>query len=663
MKKNIIIIVSCLFFTQILFAKELKVSDVNKVMKIFLEYHVENKELTSEIVQRMSKLYIQRFDSEKIYFLAKEIRPYYEMNSNDAKKIVNNIKKGDFSDFQKLNNVIQKAIKRSRLWRVELENSLIINDVDFSNDLRGDKHYAFNEKELKNRQLKNMKRFLSFHKKRTVVDNQDKRRKVFALYERRVNSIENNYLFLNSEQKALPLNVKENIFSQNILKSFSKSLDAHSSFFSDEEAYEMRSILEKQFEGIGVVLSESIDGVQITSLVEGSPAEKCQMIEVNDIIVEIDGQSIREMAFEKVLQMMQKSNKITLGLINLQNADNIKRVSLKKKPIQMDSDRLQYSYESFGDGIIGKLVLTSFYENSKGVSSEKDIKDAVAYLKKQGNLKGIVLDLRNNTGGFLTQAIKVTGLFMSHGVVAIAKYSNKEISYLRNLDGRIFFKGPLVVLTSKFSASASEIVAQALQDYGLALVVGDERTFGKGSIQLQTVTDKDSTYFFKVTIGKYYTVSGKTTQINGVQADIVVPSEYSPYKLGEKYLEYPLSNDSLRPAFVDNLSDIDKSLKIKFQKYYLPYQQKKVNSWQNYLPVLRKNSYYRQAHNKDMQSFVDRINSIRSNISNKQKNNVQKKNYGCEDLQMQEAVNIIRDMCILQTKDKQFIENRLSSNF
>ena len=152
----------------------------------------------------------------------------------------------------------------------------------------------------------------------------------------------------------------------------------------------------------------------------------------------------------------------------------------------MNDDRIKSSYEVVEGGIIGKITLHSFYESTDGVSSEKDIKEAIRDFRRKGELNGLVLDLRENSGGFLGQAVRVAGLFVSNGVIVISKYGKGDVHYLRNIVGKSYFNGPLVVLTSKMSASASEIVAQALQDYGVALVVGDERTFGKGSIQYQT---------------------------------------------------------------------------------------------------------------------------------------------------------------------------------
>ena len=165
----------------------------------------------------------------------------------------------------------------------------------------------------------------------------------------------------------------------------------------------------------------------------------------------------------------------------------------------------------------------------------------------------------------------------------------------------------LIILTSRASASAAEIVAQALQDYGAALVVGDDRTYGKGTIQYQTVTDNAATSFFKVTVGRYYTVSGRTTQIDGVKADIVVPTSYSAMAIGERYLEFPLKSDRIPSAYSDPLTDVDPRNKLWFQQNYLPNLQKKLSVWTQMTEQLRTNSSYRLEKSKDNASFLKAI--------------------------------------------------------
>src|SRR3984957_11805724 len=146
------------------------------------------------------------------------------------------------------------------------------------------------------------------------------------------------------------------------------------------------------------------------------------------------------------------------------------RVELVRAKMTLDDKRVDVSTEPFGDGIIGKITLYSFYEGEDGISSEKDIRKAIEDLRAQGPLYGLVLDMRENSGGFLSQAVRVSGLFISGGVVVISKYSDGSMKFYRAVDGRRFYDGPLVVLVSKGSASATEIVAQTLQDYGVGVV-------------------------------------------------------------------------------------------------------------------------------------------------------------------------------------------------
>jgi carboxyl-terminal processing protease len=235
--------------------------------------------------------------------------------------------------------------------------------------------------------------------------------------------------------------------------------------------------------------------------------------------------------------------------------------------------------------------------------------------------------------------------------VVISKYGKGEVHYLRNIVAKSFYNGPLVVLTSKMSASASEIVAQALQDYGVALVVGDQRTFGKGSIQYQTVTDEKADMFFKVTVGRYYTASGKSTQIDGVIADIVVPSQYAPYRIGEMYLEYPLPQDHVEPAFVDPLTDLDEKTRKLFQMRYLPFTQRVVSFWKKMLPSLRQNSAARMAKNPEFQSYLQKQATIQARSDSIPPNTVDEQvQMGKDDIQMREAVNIVKDMIDLEAQ-------------
>jgi len=638
MKKFLIIII---LFPFLITAKQLKLKDLNPVMESILNYHIEFKKIDDVIILRSFKLYIDQFDPLKIYLLEEEVNNYLNLSKNDLSTISSKIRKGDFSDYIKLNEIFIKAIVRARKIRENITKALINNNINIIHAKTNYSNFATSIDELDNRLKNNIYIFYTNQQKRSFINSLERKQKVFNLLERKLKRNEAIYIE----------DANEHLLSLNILKSLVRSLDAHSYYFSEEEAEQMRLALEKEFEGIGVVLSESIDGVIVADLIKNSPAQKSGVIKINDIVMEVNGQSVEFLSFDKVMKKMKEkdSSYIILGFKRILDDKNSAfwRVKLEKKQISMDDQRLSYTYETFADGIIGKLEFKSFYENSNGVTSEKDIKNAIRNLRKIADLKGIILDLRENAGGFLSQAIKVAALFIKNGVVVISKNSSKEMRYLRNLEGEAFYNGPLIILTSKLSASASEIVAAALQDYGVALIVGDETTFGKGSIQYQTVTDKKADYFFKVTVGKYYTVSGKTTQIDGVQADIIVPSNFSAYKIGEKYLQYPLKSDKIKEAYEDKLVDIDSKIKFWFKQNYLPFLQRKVVFWQKLIPVLKEKSANRISQNPDFQNFLKKQKDIEAKIEGKEIE-IEQDNLLVEDLQLKEAVDILKDMIYIE---------------
>jgi carboxyl-terminal processing protease len=640
----------------------LKVSDIQRVMTRLFSYHIENSEFNPTLIRRCLKLYVELFDPEKIYLLASEITPYQQITDEQAAVIKQRLESGNYADFYALNALFQRAVHRAEAMRGILAQDLLdsgIREKDSSYTLPFSK-FASSEGELKERQKSRMIRFYQFHQSRTTIGSMERKAKVLALYEKKMRRIESIVLFRDGEGVPFTQAKIENLLATRILKAFAKSLDTHTSFFSAEEAYEMRLSLEKQFQGIGIVLSEGIDGVMIADLLKGSPAALSGKIQLNDLLVEIDGQDVGSASFEEVLGFLKKNGKdITLGLKRVED-ESFYRVTLKKTAIVMNEERIQTSVEKFGDGVIGKIALHSFYEGSDGVSSEKDMREAIQAMRLQGNLKGLILDLRENSGGFLSQAVKVSGLFISNGVVVISKYARGEMHYLRSIAGRPFFDGPVVVLTSKMSASAAEIVAQALQDYGVGIVVGDERTFGKGSIQYQTVTDENADMFFKITVGRYYTVSGRSTQIHGVIADIVVPTQYAPYNIGERYLEYPLPADAVKSAYVDTLADLDETTQKIFQKRYLPFLQGVVPNWKKLLPQLKRNSAARLARNPEFQDFLRRSEIIRSRQGNLPPNSIDEPiRIGLDDIQTAESVNILRDMIWLDASSRP-VEARLA---
>ncbi|MBM3201899.1 MAG: PDZ domain-containing protein, partial [Chlamydiae bacterium] len=388
--------------------------------------------------------------------------------------------------------------------------------------------------------------------------------------------------------------------------------------------------LKRQFCGIGVVIAENANGYYISEISPYGPAAASGLIKVSDQILAIDGKNLETLSLRAVMKLLQGEEGSILSLKVQTKQDEIKNVHLVRKKIVMEEGRIKSEAIPFGKGVIGYFQIDSFYDNREGVTVEKDLREAISELSKETPLVGIILDMRNNLGGFLDQAIKVCGVFIEKGVVVIAKYAGGEIQYSRDYDPYNLFFGPIVVLTSKTSASAAEIVAQTLQDYGAAVVVGDERTYGKGSMQMQTITDESAKYFYKVTVGKYYTISGRSTQIEGVKPHIHVATQYAPYHIGEKFLQFPLQADSL---------NYQENPKGKLRQFFTIYQQKKNSIWTKMVPVLAKNSEKRLLQNSDYQDFITLIKQCPQRYSPLLRH---------KDLAKKEAIAIIQDMALIQ---------------
>ncbi|HEY4832688.1 MAG TPA: S41 family peptidase [Waddliaceae bacterium] len=623
--------------------------DVKEVMSQLFEYHIDKKEMNIGILERSLKIYLKQFDPSHIYLLQEEAFIYTHPTDQTLRKMLGEYEKDRFTLYFTLNQKIQESIVRARTWRRQWEQSphQLIEDAKKNTveKLEGDKEerYASSLAELKERHYKRFIAFVSLQMKELKSAYPiGQEEKIISLCEKQLCNIENEYLGLDDLNRPLSTAAQEHLVILRTIKALAHSLDAHTAYYSPEEAHALKVQLEKGMCGIGVILREGIDGITIHDMVTGGPAEKSGQIKKGDMIIEVDGEAIKGFSFQRVLEVMKgkEGTKTILGLIRHEAPQaEFLRVELVRSKIILADQRVDVEAEPFGDGYIGKITLYSFYEGDDGLSSEKDLKHAIEQLREKGPLYGLILDMRENTGGFLSQAVKVTGLFISSGVVVISKYSDGSMKYYRAVDGMRCYDGPLVVLISRGSASATEIVAQSLKDYGTAVVVGDEQTYGKGTIQHQTITSDESSAFFKVTIGRYYTVSGKSTQIEGVKADIMVPSAFNFEKIGEAYLEYPLPADWVASAYQDSLSDIEPLARKWFQKYYLPSLQQKEVRWEGMMPTLQANSARRINQNKNFQLFLKEIAEKVKPIATT--------SFGVNDLQMDEAVNVVKDMIFM----------------
>jgi len=620
----------------------LKSEDVSGVMQRLFQYHIDKKEMSPIVAQRSLKIYITHFDPSYSYLYLDEAQGYLHPTEDMLHTIVREYHKNTFTTYFTLNETIKESIIRARSWREVWEKdpvALVHEAQNIKLDGTFHKSFAVTKKDLQQRhkeRLVKLVAYLMFELKQESYVGVEA--KLVALCEKQLRQMENQYLGVNEMGEMISFEHQEHQVIQRTIKAMAYSLDAHTAYYSPDEAYAMKVQLEKGMCGIGVVLREGIDGITIHDVVKGGPAAQSGLIQSGDTIVEVNGEDVSGASFKHILDAMRGKAGSNLSLGIMREGQTF-HVELTRAQISMDDKRVDVESEPFGEGYIGKVTLHSFYDGENGINSEKDLKEAIAKLKERGSLQGLVLDMRENTGGFLTQAVKVGGLFISNGIIVISKYSDGSEKYFRTVDGQRAFDGPLVVLISKNSASAAEIVAQALQDYGVAIVVGDEQTYGKGTIQHQTITDKKSDSFFKVTVGRYYTASGRSTQIHGVKSDIMIPTALHFEEIGESYLEYPLSADQTNPVFNDPLTDIDPFARKWFVKYYLPSVEPVHTEWRALLPTLRANSEERLKNNRNFQLFLKKAKERQLDLD-----------FGSNDLPMEEAVNILKDMIYLSSE-------------
>lgn len=615
--------------------------DIGRVMNQIASQHLGQQQVTGQLLQKALLHYIDQFDPERIYLLEGEVRPYRHLSKEKSEQLVADYREGNFSAFDELDQLFGRAIGRSRAIRRQAEGAIQPlfdqavtvgggNAVPASHS-----SFAANPQQLQERIQQRIVAFLRaairYHGQARTFS---KRQLLLANYENGAYQQENSYLYRNEKNLPLAEVEKENLFALHVLKSLAKSLDLHTDFYAPQEAYDMRIRLQKGFKGVGVQLQKKTNGVFIEKILADSPASRNGSLQEGDRLLKVNGKPVDQLGQEELFELMQgeKEGEVDLLLKGVTaSADQVKEVRLKPELINIDEGRVTSSSVPVEGGIVGTIVIPSFYKGANGVTTTNDVRAALEQLARQAPLKGLILDLRDNSGGFLTEAVTVAGLFISNGVIVVSKYANGEERYYRDMDGKTFYRGPLLLLTSKMTASAAEIVAQALQDWGVGLVVGDQQTYGKGTIQSQTVTGGNGSAYFKVTVGKYYTASGKTPQLKGVQADIVIPGQYANQPIGEEFVEGATPNDTIAAVYSDQLTDVQKKLHPWYLRYYMPTLQHPSDRWRQLLPQLRDKS--RQRLEKSELTALQRQPPQREE-------QIQK----IRELQHQEAVQVVRDM-------------------
>ncbi|MGK5593966.1 MAG: tail-specific protease Tsp [Parachlamydiaceae bacterium] len=610
--------------------------DVTKKLNEIMKAHASHKQLSPTIVERALQNYLDELDPTKTYFIESDIDQWVHPSPTLLNQLLEDYNKSNFETFQKIHDKMASTIQR----RHELESQVDLQHLpkqvkieDFKN-----MNWAKDDQELLNR-LSSLKALQM--ESVSKLSEELKERSLQRIVKRQA-KLEEEILTPDEDQK------KRYILT-NILKATASALDSHTAYFTPDEASQFMISVQQRLFGIGAQLRDDINGFTIVKIVEGGPAANNKELKLKDRIIAVNGEPVVGMDIVDAVDLIrgEENTPVTLTIIRevAPNQEDRLDITLNRGEVVLKETRYETSIEPFGDGVIAYLRLHSFYQDPEHSSAE-DLEKELKKLKSHYNVKGVILDLRSNSGGMLSQAVNVTGLFISKGIVVSIKDDEGNVQHLRHLDSNIMWDGPLLVLVNRASASASEIVAQTLQDYGRALIVGDDHTYGKGSFQTFTLNGLKSLTVnpkgeYKVTRGRYYTVSGKTPQLTGVISDIIIPGPLSESEIGERFGKYPLENDFIKENFDDDLSDIPFLQRERIKLLYKFDLQKPSQVYQNYIETLRKNSAYRISMDKNYQNLLKEVKKNRDVESESPAE------FGQNDLQLQEAMNVMRDLIFL----------------
>lgn len=508
----------------------------------FTRAHYKTVQMNDVLSEQIFDRYIKQLDYNRNVFLASDIKAFekYRLDFDSV------IARGKLDIAYDIYNVNMQR----RLERYEYALSLLEKSFDFTKD----ESYAYDREEAKwpdsEAELNELWRLKVKYDALNLTLTGKEWEKVTEVLGKRYR-----YAI-----KRLKQSESEDVF-QIVMNSFARVVEPHTSYLSPRNAERFQMDMNLSLEGIGAVLRAEEDYTVIQSIVTGGPADKSKALKKKDRIV---GVSQGEEKFEDVIGWRlddvvdlikgPKGSKVRLQVLSGEDIDesNIKVVSIVRDKIILE-DRAAKSevfFEKEGDDNskkLGVINIPSFYNNLS-----QDVKKEIDKLKEQ-NIEGIIIDLRGNGGGSLTESTLLTGLFIDKGPVSQVRDGANRISVNRDKDGVSYYDGPLTVMVDRYSASASEIFSAAIQDYGRGVIVG-EHTFGKGTVQQHRPLGRVYDLYDKplgsiqYTIAKFYRINGGSTQHRGVLPDIEFPSAIDPKDWGESKEENALPWDQVPKA-------------------------------------------------------------------------------------------------------------------
>jgi carboxyl-terminal processing protease len=468
---------------------------------------------------------------------------------------------------------------------------------------------------------------------------------------------------------------------QTYLNAFTQAYDAHTSYFSPRANEDFDINMKLSLTGIGAVLNVKDGAARIVRLVTGGPAERDGRLKPGDKIIAV-AQGPDEKPVDILYWPLYRSVRLIRGepgttvvLTVIPASDvsgtKLSKVDLVRETIKLEDqaarlDTREMSTDQGRESVkIGVITLPEFYADIRGIrngeedsrSSSRDVKRLVTEAKEKG-VDGLILDLRNNSGGALSEAIEMTGFFIKQGPVVQVKGS-RSLNVLHDPDSGILYDGPLVVLVNRMSASASEILAGALQDHGRALVIGDTKTHGKGTVQSVFPLDRYNAKLgsLKVTTAGFYRVNGQSTQLKGVEPDIVLRSAFDVMDVGEEFLPNVLQEswvnatqytpDATLKGKVEALrkrSEARRASDEPYRAYEALVDRLAERTRMKYIPLKLDDRLELARQDRELNELQEKLSEELSGLAGKSSGEENDDNASASDVILRETLYILRDL-------------------
>ena len=521
------------------------------VGSMLVQAHFSPQDIDDAFSKKIFTKYLDDLDPEKNMFLESDIT---SLQKSYGTKIDDEIKGAPVEFFLAAGKVFNARMEEASA----VCNEILSSPFDFTIDeevlLDGDKlDYAGSAKEIKERWRKKIK-YLTLERYSDLLDSREKNKgkegfvaKTDAELEKDAREKVKKITDRLFERFRLKFNDddKFNVF----VNAITNTMDPHTEFFPPVDKRYFDEEMSGRFFGIGAQLQYDDGNIKISSIVAGTPAWKSGELKPGDIIQKVA--QGKEEPVDLTGYLVTDAVKLIRGKkgtevnLTVKKADgSLKVVSLVRDEIIQDETFARSAVVKSGNSRIGYIFLPEFYadfENANGNRSYIDVQKEVIKLKEQ-SVDGIVIDLRNNGGGSLYDVVQMAGLFIEDGPIVQVKDRENKPSILRDKDKSVLYSGPLAVMVNEFSASASEIFAAAIQDYGRGVIIGSTSTYGKGTVQRNIGLDPETGFSMsnsdlgtvKLTLQKFYRINGGSTQLRGVSSDIVLPDQLENLKVREK---------------------------------------------------------------------------------------------------------------------------------